>query len=366
MNYKLSIDYRRALENGEFPLCILVIDGEQKRRIRIGRSCTRGDWEKLVHNYRLTAELKVLQQFCKQKLDEFEQSLVPKPESRDVMDFMLAKELTLRAKGLPYVTLWGARSSLLKFNGPVLREESIDHAFLDRWQAFIGGRETTRGIYLRELRRVVNQLAVTPYPFLKYPMPVGTGRKLALDHQDILALWDAPMSIKTRYYVNHWFLLYLLNGMNVVDLCSLRWRDKDKSTITFARQKTIRSSKKHIVVPLHAKALQLIEVLSIPGGPDDYMFPHFVGVTNYRLKVNLLVKLINKYTRVAGQSVGITKKISTYFARHSYATALLREGAPLKYISDSLGHSSLLTTERYLGSFESTIGRHYASKLLDT
>lgn len=44
--------------------------------------------------------------------------------------------------------------------------------------------------------------------------------------------------------------------------------------------------------------------------------------------------------------------ISTYTARHSYATVLKRSGANIAYISESLGHSDLKTTENYLASFE--------------
>ena len=44
--------------------------------------------------------------------------------------------------------------------------------------------------------------------------------------------------------------------------------------------------------------------------------------------------------------------ISTYTVRHSYATVLKRSGANIAYISESLGHSELKTTQNYLASFE--------------
>ena len=44
--------------------------------------------------------------------------------------------------------------------------------------------------------------------------------------------------------------------------------------------------------------------------------------------------------------------ISTYTARHSFASVLKRSGANIAYISESLGHSDLKTTENYLASFE--------------
>lgn len=41
-----------------------------------------------------------------------------------------------------------------------------------------------------------------------------------------------------------------------------------------------------------------------------------------------------------------------HVARHSYATVLKRSGANISYISESLGHTDLRTTEAYLASFE--------------
>jgi len=44
--------------------------------------------------------------------------------------------------------------------------------------------------------------------------------------------------------------------------------------------------------------------------------------------------------------------LSTYSARHSFATVLKRSGANIAYISESLGHADQKTTENYLASFE--------------
>jgi site-specific recombinase XerD len=44
--------------------------------------------------------------------------------------------------------------------------------------------------------------------------------------------------------------------------------------------------------------------------------------------------------------------LSTYTARHSYATVLKRSGANIAYISESLGHNDIKTTENYLAYFE--------------
>ncbi|MBK5245602.1 MAG: tyrosine-type recombinase/integrase, partial [Eubacteriaceae bacterium] len=67
--------------------------------------------------------------------------------------------------------------------------------------------------------------------------------------------------------------------------------------------------------------------------------------------IKAVTKLCNKRLKKIGTALGI-ESLSTYTARHSYATVLKRSGANIAYISESLGHNDLKTTENYLASFE--------------
>lgn len=55
--------------------------------------------------------------------------------------------------------------------------------------------------------------------------------------------------------------------------------------------------------------------------------------------------------KMTGASLGIYG-ISTYTARHYFASVLKRSEANIAYLSDSLGHSDLKTIENYPASFE--------------
>jgi site-specific recombinase XerD len=70
-----------------------------------------------------------------------------------------------------------------------------------------------------------------------------------------------------------------------------------------------------------------------------------------KLAIQYLTKHCNKRLSKIGKAIGI-EGISTYTARHSFATVLKRSGANIAYISESLGHNDLKTTENYLASFE--------------
>jgi integrase len=87
-----------------------------------------------------------------------------------------------------------------------------------------------------------------------------------------------------------------------------------------------------------------------------YLFPILSNAhkTEQR-KLNRLHKVItkvNKALKAIGKELDIPIKLTTYCARHSYATVLKRAGVATSIISESLGHSSEKVTQIYLDSFE--------------
>ena len=61
---------------------------------------------------------------------------------------------------------------------------------------------------------------------------------------------------------------------------------------------------------------------------------------------------INRNHKKIGQFLNISIPITTYVARHSFATVLKRSGVNISIISEALGHTNLSTTQYYLDSFE--------------
>ncbi|MDZ7604366.1 MAG: tyrosine-type recombinase/integrase [Cyclobacteriaceae bacterium] len=73
---------------------------------------------------------------------------------------------------------------------------------------------------------------------------------------------------------------------------------------------------------------------------------------------------MNQHMKKIGEAIGFDKPLTTYAARHSFATVLKRSGASIELISESLGHQSLQTTEAYLDSFEDTTRRKFTEMLV--
>lgn len=86
-----------------------------------------------------------------------------------------------------------------------------------------------------------------------------------------------------------------------------------------------------------------------------YIFPFMKAgddAWEHEKKKKNLTKHINDRMKVIGEKLNIGK-ITTYVARHTYATVLRNEGVPVSIISPMLGHTSVTTTEIYLADLES-------------
>jgi site-specific recombinase XerD len=71
-----------------------------------------------------------------------------------------------------------------------------------------------------------------------------------------------------------------------------------------------------------------------------------------RQLIKQLNDVINANMKTIAKSVGLNEVVTTYAARHSFATILQRSGASTEFISEALGHSNVKTTQSYLAGFE--------------
>jgi integrase len=76
---------------------------------------------------------------------------------------------------------------------------------------------------------------------------------------------------------DYWIFIYLCNGLNVKDLCLLKWKNIDGDWLRYERAKTSRTKKdgKLISVSLKPEAKAIISRWGLPSlSPDSYLFPH--------------------------------------------------------------------------------------------
>ena len=88
-----------------------------------------------------------------------------------------------------------------------------------------------------------------------------------------------------------------------------------------------------------------------------YLFPIFdakVHKTPVQKKnrVHKVLAKVNRELKVLASELEIEADMTTYVARHSFATVLKNSGVNISLISEMLGHSDLKTTQIYLDSFD--------------
>ena len=144
----------------------------------------------------------------------------------------------------------------------------------------------------------------------------------------------------------------------MADICRLKYKNIEGDYLTFIRKKTSRTRRSDIKPIRCFLAPEAKAIISLHGNPDmkaeNYIFnilEHGIDAAREHEKIRFFTRHINRYMKNIAEKIGINSGVSTYAARHSFATVLKRKGASIDYIKDSLGHSDLKTTENYLDSF---------------
>ena len=200
-------------------------------------------------------------------------------------------------------------------------------------------------------------------PFSKYK--VGSlwtkTRKRAITKEDVQRLAELEIERENRFsyrdFARDIFLFsYYTAGINFTDIASLRYCDIINGRISYSRNKT----QKLLSFRLMTKAAEIIEKYSRSGhSSDDYVFPILdkrVHITPQQIfnRTHKVLRKVNRELKVLGEMIGLQIPLTTYVARHTYATVLKRSGVNIAIISESLGHSDLSTTQIYLDSFENS------------
>lgn len=262
--------------------------------------------------------------------------------------------------------------------------DDITPEFLSKYETWMlsNGRSiTTVGIYLRALRGIFNKAILDKiiskefYPFGKgkYEIPTGKNIKKALVLSDIGKIYHYdpnPAISGEERAKDFWLLSYLGNGMNMKDIAQLRFKDIKGDLIAFERAKSKRSRRGKptiITIPLTEDVERIIKRWgNEKNHADDYIFPILEKDTTPEREQQLIhqfVKETNKGIRRIAADLKITKDVTTYTARHSFATVLKRSGASTEFIQEALGHAQPGTTQSYLDSFEDEKKKEVAKAL---
>lgn len=410
-NVNIILDRRSQRCDGTYPVKLIVYFEQTNKRYRLDRniSLTENDFEKIMSprlkqtellatKTYLDAEKSKAQKYADRLGEEFtyglfealfkDKQIVQVARTQKQKIYALFEEHIANLNAADAIGSASAYSTAMqsfrKF-APNLAIRDITPQFLykyEKWVTDSGRSITTAAIYLRALRTIVNLakdrglITHTNYPFgstakKKYEIPEGRNIKKALAKEEIQKIRDAEnLTDEAQYARDIWLFSFYCNGMNMADIFRLRYENISDGFIHFVRTKTQRTQKDKtpIEVYLSDPAKEIIERWGVkPTMPRQYIFPVLNDLMTpdekFRITHNA-TRSVNQYMETLSRRLGLPVKVTTYTARHSYATLLKNMGTSIEEIAENLGHSNITTTKSYLASFPQEHKKETAEKLV--
>lgn len=258
-------------------------------------------------------------------------------------------------------------NSLLEYNTHLdIYFSDIDASWLNKYETWLKSNNistNTIGIRFRTLRAVYNvaikeNIAKTEhYPFKEYNVSKLKQEtvKRSISKGNIISVINYPYDGNNIYEmlaIELFTFSYLMAGINFVDIAYLTRDNIIEDRLIYFRRKT----NKLIKTPLQAKAMEIINKYSNSENPYLFSILNSFHKTEQQKanRVHKVITKVNKRLKDIGKELNIPIDLTTYVARHSFATVLKRSGVNISIISESLGHSSEKVTQIYLDSFENS------------
>jgi integrase len=201
-----------------------------------------------------------------------------------------------------------------------------------------GISKTTIGICLRELKALYHTAQDKKLvsrdidPFFKYKIAKGNKREIALTTNEIQRIRNCQPASKMDATARDIFMIiFYLGGINMKDLFTLPPIQNDH--INYRRAKTINSKDDDSIVSLAIQPELLPYIERYKG--TDTLFDFGYKCNSHKA----LISIVNRGLKNIAAQTGISICLSTYIARHSWATIADELGINQNVIDYTLGHS---------------------------
>ena len=393
MNAKISVTCYKSkiLSNGEAPLMVKITKNGKRSLKTLGVSLNPKYWDfdrdrpksncpNRTHIVSIITN--ALQKYQSIQLDmearnenysvsEILADTSVKTAQLTLEDFLTSHIQQLRDNGkvgnsYAYLNL---RTTLHNFHGKKLNFlfNVVDVSFCNKFEAWMRKNQfedTTMHYYFRTLRATYNKAIEAKCadreksPFVEYKLSRFSTKtkKRALSKESvkkILKMDCSTMSEKARLAHDVFSFSYYCGGISLVDVANLTFDNIIDGRLIYERQKT--HGMINLVMLDEAKAI--IKRYATYQKRAGYLFPildnrvHITPMQKFN-RVRKLCHQINKELHSLAKELGIQEDVTTYVARHSFATVLKKSGVNIGIISQALGHQDIKTTQIYLSKFD--------------
>ena len=230
---------------------------------------------------------------------------------------------------------------------------------MEMYQAWLWNRgvgQNTVSFYLRTLRtlhhKAVEAGQATSNDIFAHVQTANVRTaKRAISVKDIRKIekLDLPRGSSLDKARDMFLFSFYLRGMAFVDMAFLKKSDLKCGLVSYNRRKTHQNLNIEWIKPMQA----IINKYAEQTKDSPYMLPILTGketspYTQYR-KVEYNT---NYNLKKIGKMIGLKIPLTTYVARHTWASIALHMNIPIATISEGMGHNSYKTTQIYLESID--------------
>ena len=394
-NIKVVLYDSKVLKNGEHPIMLRLTKDRKSKYISLGVSCSKDLWNytenipKTKHplfkeifnkiNKKKHEASKLLLDLDNDEKDYSAEFLQSKLKSKVIgkrtvfQYFDDVIERLEKANRIGYSNVFRAtKKSLLNFRDEIDFEFSdVTMNFLTRYEEDFYSRGCVLNsvfVHLRTFKTLINYAKrdeiVRPefdpfknISFTKFRR-IKTAKR-AISKQEIYSIIDLDLEPDTSLYHsrNYFLFSYYNRGINFIDMAFLKWENISKDRLNYVRRKT----KESFTIGLLEPAKEILKYYKNQDyyTKQGYIFPilsdNYQTAKSIDYRIDRMLKIVNSDLKTIAEKAKIETRLTTYVARHSYATIMKRNGISISMISESLGHESEKTTQIYLDSFENGI-----------
>ncbi len=408
MNNQASIKFvlgGKPLSNGQYLVYLRITKNRKKKEISLGIKCKKEDFIneqflKSHRNYKIENELlfkfkqkafEIIRTFQLNdddySLNDFESIFRGKSvNNENFLDFIneIISDME-KSKRIGNARAYKeAKSSLIRFLKDsksittVLKFKEITPEFLEKFEVYMRSRGNDNGgisFKMRQIRAVFNRAInrklisqdLYPFKFYKISKLKSKPNKRALTIDEFKKFKSVDLSknpLLVEAY-NYFMFSFYTRGMNFVDIMHLKKSDIINGRINYTRSKT----KGKFNIEIVDNAQKIIDYYKTIQKDSQYIFPILLNdnmsPTQIAYREQKVLARVNKKLKEISKLAGIEKKITTYVARHSFATILKKIGTSTDVISELMGHSDVQITMTYLKEFDNEELDNANRKLLD-
>lgn len=246
-------------------------------------------------------------------------------------------------------------------NGEDIALDALDGEIMvmyEAWLRYRGLKRNSSSCYMRTLRTLYRKAAcmglTTDKNIFRH---VFTGfaktSKRAIPLESIRAIrqLSLPEGSPLAFARDVFMLSIYLQGMSFVDMAYLRKTDLSSGRLQYDRRKTGQS----ITVSWEPSMQDIVDGYAHLTDGSPYLLPIIMRQDGTeRRQYEKMEHNVNRNLKKIGGMVGLHVPLTTYVARHTWASTMRDMGYDLSIVSRGLGHENLKTTQIYLSTIDTS------------